>query len=371
MLLAPIRPRLWPAMLLAALLVLLLAWLPLTAHAAVPNDSAHPAYAEEQTILQVEKDLPEPGFGDAASGREHFDRHYIIPPGFMPEQDVILQRGGNTWRVLRNGSFATIFGVLVLVVPLLLFGFYRAFGPARLEHPATGRKIQRFSDWDRLIHWTTAIAFLTMAITGLIVLFGKKVLLPWMGHEVFSWFAVISKYLHNFVGPLFIACSIILFFNFVRKNRFVRGDWIWIRKAGGMASHEHVPTGYFNPGEKLWFWGGVTLLGLVMSLTGLMLDFPYFINTGANTGFTRYLLQMSNYFHLAGATLYIIAAMGHIYLGTLGTPGAYEAMRYGTVDEEWARTHHELWYDEVQADSRRTVTPGRPIPPGTTPRPGS
>ncbi len=353
------------------LLFALLLLLPLLAPAAVPNESAPPAYAEEQTILQAEKELPEPGYGDAASGRAHLDRHYIVPPGFMPEQDMILQRGGNAWRVLRNGPFATISGVLVLVVPLLLLLFYRAFGPQRIEHPETGRKIRRFSDWDRFIHWTTAIAFLTMAATGLIVLFGKKVLLPWMGHAAFSWLAVISKYLHNFVGPLFIVCSLMLFFNFLHKNRFHRHDWVWFRKAGGMISHEHVPAGYFNPGEKLWFWGGLTLLGLVMSLTGLMLDFPYFITTGANTGFTRYLLQMANYFHLAGATLYIIAAMGHIYLGTLGTPGAYQAMRYGTVDEEWARTHHELWYDEVRAEGRAPVPPGQPLPPGASPRPGS
>ncbi|MGE5621896.1 MAG: formate dehydrogenase subunit gamma, partial [Bacillota bacterium] len=345
---------------------MLLALLPLASRAAVPHDSAVPAYAEEQTVLQAEKDVPEPGFGAAASGREHFDRHYLVPPGFMPEQDLILQRGGNTWRTLRNGLFATLSGTLLLVIPPLLFLLYRAVGPLRIERPETGRRIRRFSDWQRLIHWATAISFLTLAATGLIILFGKKILLPWMGHTVFSWLAVIAKYLHNFVGPLFILCSIALFVTFLRRNFFTRGDWTWLRRAGGMFSHEHVPAGYFNAGEKVWFWGGVTLLGLVMSLTGLMLDFPYII--GLKTGFTRYLLQMANYFHLGGATLYIAAAMGHIYLGTVGTPGAYHAMRHGTVDEEWARSHHELWYDELQAGGRNP--PGQPLPPGAAPRPG-
>lgn len=345
------------------------------AHAAVPNDSAVPAYAEEQTILQTERNQPEPGFSSATSGREHFDRHFIIPPGFMPEQDLILQRGGNTWRTLRNGPLAAIAGTLMLVVPILIFIIYRTIGPMRLERTESGRQIQRFSDWERLVHWATAISFLTLAITGVIVLFGKKILMPWMGHEVFSWIAVISKYLHNFVGPLFILCSIALFLTFMRKNVFQRRDWLYIRKAGGLFSHEHIPVGFFNAGEKFWFWGGVTLLGLVMSITGLVLDFPYLI--GLNIGATRYLLQLANYFHLAGATLYIVAAMGHIYLGTLGTPGTYRGMRHGTVDAEWAREHHEHWYNETVGGGTPPggmppsgTPPAHPVPPGAAPRPG-
>jgi formate dehydrogenase subunit gamma len=309
-----------------------------------------PAYAEEQTILQVEKDSPEPGWDSAASGRRHFDRHYIVPFGTQPEQDVILQRGGNTWRVLRNGPIATISGIILLVVPLLIFGFFRLVGPVRVGHPDSGRRIQRFSAWDRAVHWATAITFVVLALSGLSLLFGKKVLLPLMGHDAFSWLAVLSKYLHNFTGLLFIACLVLLFFTFVNDNLFRRWDWQWIKKGGGMVSHEHVPAGYFNAGEKLWFWGGVALLGLLMSVTGLMLDF-------VNFGQTRYLLQWVDYLHIAGATLFIAAAMGHIYIGTWGTPGAYEAMRHGTVDEEWAKAHHRLWYDEVTGQARPPEPP--------------
>lgn len=355
----------------ALLLVFTLLLLTTGARAAVPHNSAVPAYAEEQTILQTERDQPEPGYSSAASGREHFDRHFIVPPGFMPEQDLILQRGGNTWRTLRNGPLAAIAGTLILVVPILIFILYRIFGPARLGRPESGHQIQRFSDWDRLTHWATAISFLTLALTGLIVLFGKKVLMPWMGHELFSWIAVIAKYLHNFVGPLFILCSIALFLTFVRRNVFQHRDWIYLRKAGGLFSREHIPVGYFNAGEKIWFWGGVTLLGLVMSITGLLLDFPYFI--GLDIGATRYMLQFANYFHLGGAALYISAAMGHIYLGTLGVPGTYRGMRHGTVDAEWAREHHEQWYSETITGGAPPggTPPAHPIPPGAAPRPGA
>lgn len=357
---------------LALFLALLLAFiLPLAALAAVPHEDAKPAYAEEQTILQTEQGLPEPGLGSAASGRNHFDRHFIVPFGFMPEQDVILQRGGNTWRLLRNGPMAAIAGTLLLVVPLLIYGFYRAVGPAVADRPDSGRRIERFSAWDRLIHWATAIAFIILALSGLIVLFGKQVLLPWMGHTAFFWVAVIAKYAHNFVGPLFILCSILMFVTFVRKNVFTRLDWQWIKRGGGMVRHEHIPAGFFNAGEKFWFWGGVVLLGLVMSITGLMMNFPYFKNIGANIGITRYLLQVADYLHIIGATLYIVASMGHIYIGTWGTPGAYEAMRHGTVDEDWARAHHELWYNDVVSGQGQGGPdhPSHSLPPGTSPRP--
>lgn len=320
-------------------------WLPAQVVAAVPNQDAVPAYAEEQTILQVEKDQPEPGWGSAASGRTHFDRHSISAQGQSLEQVVIVQRGGNTWRNLRNGWIATLSGILLLVVPLLLFGFYRIVGPAPVIRPESGRRIQRFTDWQRAIHWATAISFVLLAASGLIIMFGKKVVLPLMGHSVFSWLAVLSKYLHNFTGPLFIVCSVLMFITFMWQNLFRRQDWDWIKKGGGLVSHEHVPAGYFNAGEKIWFWGGVVLLGLLMSATGLVLDF-------VNFGQTRYLLQWADYLHIGGAALYIAATMGHSYIGTLGTPGAYEGMRHGTVDEEWAKVHHQYWYDELRGGGR-------------------
>jgi formate dehydrogenase subunit gamma len=333
-------------LLLAILLALLL---PALAHAAVPHKDAVPAYAEEQTILQAEKDTPEPGWASTASGRVHIDRHFIGQYG-ESEGNVILQRGGNTWRTIRNGPLATISGTLMVATLLAIFAFYQLIGPARLDHPESGHRIQRFTPWQRLIHWTTAISFVLLAITGLIIMFGKKLLLPWMGHEAFSWVAIISKYSHNFIGPLFILCSVAMFFTFLRENLFHRWDWQWIKKGGGLITHQHVPAAYFNAGEKLWFWGGVTLLGLLVSVTGLVLDF-------VNFGQTRYVLQIANTLHIAGATLYIVAAMGHIYIGTLGTPGAWDAMAHGTVDEEWARAHHEYWYDTVKADQRNGGAP--------------
>jgi formate dehydrogenase subunit gamma len=323
-----------------AVALLLLLLVP-SLRAAVPNRDAVPAYAEEQTILQVEQGLPEPGWTSLASGRTHMDRHYLLPPGRDSEEDLLIQRGGNTWRTLRNGPFSTTSGVILVLTLLVLFAFWRLVGPARADEPETGRRVQRFSDWQRAVHWATAISFLVLAFTGLVIFLGKKLLLPWMGHDLFSWIAIVSKYVHNVFGPLFILCSLVMFVTFARHNFFDRRDWTWIKRGGGLVTHEHVPAGYFNAGEKLWFWAGVVLLGLLMSLTGLVLDFTNFRST-------RYLLQWADTLHIFGATFYIAAALGHIYIGTLGTPGAYTAMRRGTVDESWARAHHRDWYEELR-----------------------
>ncbi|OON62437.1 formate dehydrogenase subunit gamma [Massilia sp. KIM] len=348
-------------MLLRAMLLLVAALVLPAAFAGVPNKKAEPAYAEEQTMLQIEADsrVPEPGLGSSASGRVHLDRHFLGQYGDN-EANVIVQRGGNTWRIWRNGPLATIAGAILLAVPLLIFVFYKTIGPMR-EEPRSGRKLQRFTRWERQVHWATAFSFIALAITGIVIMYGKKIMLPWMGHDLFSWVAIISKYLHNFVGPLFIVCSVLMFITFVRRNFYRRQDWEWVKQGGGLISHKHVPAGFFNAGEKTWFWLGVTLLGLVMSITGLILDF-------VNFGQTRYVMQVANYLHIAGAALYIAAAMGHAYIGTLGTPGAYEAMRHGTVDEAWAKAHHQLWYEQARHGAVPSGDlPPRPAGPGAVP----
>jgi formate dehydrogenase subunit gamma len=349
---------------LSLFIALYLALAAIPAWAGVPNNRAEPAYAEEQTIMQAQQDsrVPDPGLDSKDSGRVHIDRHYLGQYGNR-EGDVILQRGGNTWRVLRNGPLATISGTILVLALIAIFLVWRLIGPARVEGAESGPGVRRFTGWERHLHWATAISFITLAVTGLVILFGKKLLLPLLGHEVFSFIAYIFKYLHNFVGPLFIVCSVLMFFTFLRRNVFRRIDWLWIKRAGGLIGKGHVPAGFFNAGEKSWFWLGVTLLGVVMSISGLLLDFIGF-------GQTRYMLQVANYLHLVGATLYIVAAMGHIYIGTWGTPGTYRGMRHGEVTEDWARAHHAVWYDEVKAG----VAPGTfsdRLPPDHTPPGGT
>ena len=257
------------------------------------------------------------------------------------ETNVLIQPQGQTWRALRDGQVSVYGGWALVVVFLAILTFYWVKGPIGLHAPPTGRKIRRFSGWERAVHWSTAISFVILAISGLIIVFGKSVILPIVGYTLFSWLAILAKNLHNFVGPLFIVCAVLLFFTFVRDNFWRAYDAIWIRKAGGLITHEHVPSGRFNAGEKLWFWGGLLLMGLIVGASGLVLDFPNFNQT-------RQTMQIANIVHLVGATLFMLGALGHIYMGTLGMKGAFDAMRTGYVDETWAREHHEYWYEDVK-----------------------
>ncbi|MFI4922385.1 MAG: formate dehydrogenase subunit gamma, partial [Burkholderiales bacterium] len=233
-------------------------------------------------------------------------------------------------------------GLLLIAIPVLIFLFYRKYGPLKLHDKPTGRVIQRFSDWDRVVHWSTAISFVVLAITGAIILFGKHIFLPIFGYTLFSWLATLAKYLHNFVGPLFIFCAAAMFVTYLKDNLWKAHDFLWFKKAGGMFSKGHVPSDRFNAGEKSWFWLGTFLLSIIVAVTGLILDFPNFEQG-------RTLMQQANVIHAVFAVIYTAVSLGHIYLGTLGVEGAYQAMRNGTVDETWAREHHELWYNDVKS----------------------
>lgn len=269
------------------------------------------------------------------------------------ETNVLVQSGGEIWRQIRNGPL-TIYGGWLLVIATVLIGlYYWRMGPLKLHEKPTGRMVERFSAWERTVHWTTAISFMILAATGTIILFGKYILLPVFGYTLFSWLAILSKNLHNFVGPLFAVCTILVFVTFVKDNLPKAYDWIWVKKLGGFfGSHEHVPSGRFNAGEKAWFWFGVTLLGIVNAVTGFILDFPNFAQG-------RGLMQLANVIHDISAVLFVAMALGHIYVGTIGVERAYETMRNGMADETWAKEHHEYWYNEVVANRGRA--------PGGTP----
>ena len=262
---------------------------------------------------------------------------YVSIPA--PEAGVLIQDGGQNWRALRNGWFSVIGGWALVVMMLAIGGFYAWKGTVQLRDAPTGRMIERFTLLERMAHWSTAISFSVLAISGLILLFGKTLLIPVVGFTLFSWLAMFAKNLHNFLGPLFIVSCIITFVIFVRDNFPKVVDFKWIVNFGGLINGKHIPSEKFNAGEKIWFWGGLTTLGLVVGASGLVLNFP-------NFGQTRATMQLANLVHLTGATLFMLGAMGHIYMGTLGMAGALDAMKTGVVDESWAKEHHDIWYDE-------------------------
>jgi len=257
------------------------------------------------------------------------------------ETNVLIQPEGQTWRAARV-PLATAGGYLFVFALLVLLALYLLRGPITLKGAPTGRLIERFTAVERIVHWTVAITFTTLAVTGLVMTFGKPVLLPLIGYTLFSWLALFAKNLHNFVGPVLVLALPVLIAMFVGKNLFNGRDWLWLKKLGGTLSGEHVPADKANAGQKFLFWVMAVLLGLTLCVTGLILDFPNFDQT-------RQTMQWANGIHMIASLLAVALLAGHIYLGTIGMRGAYEAMRYGYVDETWAKEHHEYWYNDVMS----------------------
>ena len=270
-------------------------------------------------------------------------------PGYTtvrgPEAGVLVQSRGETWREARV-PIAFWGGLLLAVAVAGLAVFYLIRGPMSVDEPPTGRMIERFTLADRIAHWLLAIAWVILAVTGLILSLGKDVLLPVIGYTLFSWLATLSKNLHNFVGPILIVAVPWMFFKYVRDNGLGADDVKWFMNiVGYFKGHEH-PSRRFNAGEKLVFWVVLVVLSTVLIVTGLILNFP-------NFGQTRSTMQTANVIHMISAYLAIALALVHIYLGTLGMKDAYRAMRTGYVDETWAKHHHERWYEEIKAGKSR------------------
>ena len=251
---------------------------------------------------------------------------------------------GEAWRQVRNQWILPYGGALLLIVALAIALFYWRKGPLGGHAADTGRMIERFTPLERAAHWSNAIAFVVLAVSGLVMAFGKFVLLPVLGHTLFGALTLLLKTAHNFAGPLFAVSLLIVIVTFARDNLPRTGDLGWLLKGGGLFGDKEIPSHRYNAGEKVVFWAGVFGLGLVVVVSGLVLDdvVPGFAPLRGD-------MQIAHMVHGTATVLMVALFMGHIYIGTLGMKGAYDGMRTGYVDEAWAKEHHEHWYDDIQA----------------------
>ena len=313
-----------------------LSWLAVAGAQSPAVNATEDAQAKQQAAQQMAQPLNnQPVWKEVRSG----EPQYTSLPG--RETNVLIQPMGQTWRAARV-PVATVGGFVFVLALLAIAALYVLRGPIKTSGAPTGRMIERFTLVERSVHWGVAITFVALAVTGLVVTFGKAVLLPIIGYTLFSWLATLSKTVHNFVGPVLVVLLPIMIVLFLRENLFRAHDFAWLKKAGGMLSGEHVPAGKANAGQKILFWVMVVALGLTLCVTGLILDFPNFNQT-------RQTMQLANMVHLVAGIGATVLLAGHIYLGTIGMKGALDAMRTGYVDETWAKEHHLYWYNEVKA----------------------
>ena len=262
-----------------------------------------------------------------------------------------MQPAGRTWDyfhevLLHWGGAVVIVGMLAVLALA-----YLIMGRLRIEAGRSGRTIVRFKAFERFAHWLTAVSFVLLGLTGLNITFGKVLLRPLVGPDLFSDISQVAKYVHNFTSFAFVAGLVLITVLFFRDNLFKRVDVDWVKQGGGFIKSKHAPAGRFNLGEKFVYWLSVAA-GLLVSASGFVLLFPFYGTNIAD-------MQIAQVAHAVIAILFIALILGHIYIGTLGMEGAFEAMGTGEVDINWAREHHDRWLAEkLEAEGRQpSATP--------------
>ena len=271
-------------------------------------------------------------------------------PGYSavsgPESGVLINNGGQNWRQLRNGIIANYGGWAIVIALGVIALFFLLRGRIKIDEEQSGLTVPRWKTWERVMHWYTAIMFVILAISGLSMLFGRAVLIPLLGAKGFSAWASLSINAHNYLGPFFAIGVFAMLLFWVKNNILNATDMAWFAKGGGIIGKGHPSAGKLNGGEKLWFWI-VIFVGLIAVCgTGLVL-----IGWMAQLGFvdaSRSTMQFAHQIHAIASILWIVVFFGHAYIGTLGTEGALEGMTTGRVSTEWAKQHHDQWYDEVK-----------------------
>ena len=310
---------------------------------------------------------------------------------------VLMQDRGMWWYDIRTNVIKPYGGYLLLGTLGFLLLFFLIRGRIRISSGRSDKTIQRFSAVERFGHWLLAGSFILLGITGLFSLYARVFLLPKpaegvnsaaeiMARQDTAWVETLllyAKWVHNNVSWAFMIALVLIFVFWVVHNLPSRHDLVWFAKGGGIFGNAHPPAKKFNGGQKVLFWS-VILLGGSISASGLSLLFPFELPMFAKTfivlndiGIPGWIgldplpeqlapheeMQFAQLWHAIVSFALMAIILAHIYIGSVGMEGAYAAMGSGQVDLNWAKDHHSLWVDEVQAKEKGTP----PATPGATP----
>lgn len=265
---------------------------------------------------------------------------------------VLMQPAGRKWVYFHEVILHWLGAIVILGMLALLALAYLLMGRIRISSGRSGKKVVRFTSFERFSHWLTAVSFVLLGLTGLNITFGKLVLLPIIGPEAFSGFAQTAKYVHNFISFSFVVGLALIITLWIKDNIPRQVDLDWFKQGGGFIKSKHAPAGRFNAGEKLVFWFALAA-GLAVIVSGYLLLFPFYLVNIAG-------MQTAQVIHAVVAVLFVAVILAHIYIGTLGMEGAFEAMGSGEVDLNWAKEHHDQWVAEAleKSAARAAQPPG-------------
>jgi formate dehydrogenase subunit gamma len=266
-------------------------------------------------------------------------------------EQVLIQPAGRVWDHFHEVTLRWIGAIVILGTLAGLAAAYLILGRIRISAGRSGRKVPRFTSFERFSHWLTAVSFVVLGITGLNVTFGKLVLRPLIGPDAFSAWSQIAKYAHNYTSFSFVIGLAVIITMWMKDNIPGWVDVAWFRQGGGFIKSKHAPARRFNAGEKLVFWGALGF-GILVAVSGYLLMFPFYVTN-------IFGMQVAQGVHGIVALLFVAMILGHIYIGTLGMEGAFEAMGTGEVELNWAREHHDLWLEDELAKDRISDHPKR------------
>lgn len=273
----------------------------------------------------------------------------------IPDQrsGVLEQPAGRDWRHFHGVTLRWIGGIAILGMLALLVVFYLWRGMVKLESGRSGRTIVRFNAAERFVHWMTATCFIILAISGLNITFGRPLLLPLIGPEAFTTWSEAAKYAHNYLSFPFTIGVVLICLMWLAGNIPNRVDVEWLKRGGGIVGHDHPPAYRFNAGQKAVYWI-VVIGGAAVAVSGYVLMFPFYVTDIAG-------MQTAQMVHATVSVLFIAVMLAHIYIGTIGMEGAFEAMGEGTVDVNWAKEHHSLWLQKELTKTKPGEAPQRPL----------
>ena len=214
------------------------------------------------------------------------------------------------------------------------YGKTRVYRGELLRHPA----------YTRFLHWMVAIFFVLSLLTGF------AIYSPWL----FRWIAPLfgggprTRALHPWFGLVFEVFFLFQFINWLGPMAWQEADRRWMKRVRAYATNEEKleseDVGFFNGGQKLYFWA-IVVCGILFLITGL---FMWFDNLSP-----RWVVAASYVIHDIAALVMLAGFIIHVYEGTAQQPGTFHSMIDGTVTERWAWTHHPAWYHEATGRNPR------------------
>lgn len=199
-------------------------------------------------------------------------------------------------------------------------------------------ELLRHPVYTRVLHWLVAISFILSLLSGF------AIYSPWLFRFLTPLFGggAMTRFLHPWFGLFFTLFFFFQFLNWFAPMAWERSDTRWVKRIKGYTTNETKlesdDVGFFNGGQKIYFWA-IVLSAVLFLITGVLMWFDDLT--------PRWVVAVSYVVHDLAGLLMLGGFIIHLYEGTAAAPGTFRSMINGTVTDRWAWTHHPAWFRAV------------------------